>query len=167
MSDNITNSSTPTDANPQVSLDRTRSTAVVIRRSTGHQQEPLLLLLVSEAWKLRGENEDTHIRLYTQDGAPAEQEQTTALLDDITNGVISSIIVERPDRLMRSEHTLTTKLLQEQQIIVVVPGERVYDFGKEEDVNAFQMDTQEAYAFIARHIKYMKASRKQKRQKRD
>jgi hypothetical protein len=170
MSKNITRFYTPEEAEHlPVSFDLTKHTAVIIRRSTREHQEPSLALqeqLVTYAQKVRGENDDTNIRCYTHDGTPASQEQTSNLLDDITNGCIGSIIVERPDRLLRSEHAPMTNLLQKQQIIVIVPGKRVYDFNKEEDLKAFQESMQEAHTYIATHIKYMKASRKQKRQKR-
>ncbi len=170
MSNKIKRFYTPEDdEHHPVPFDLTKSTAVIIRRSTTVPQEPSLFLqeqLVSLARKLRGEETDEHILVYTQNGVPGCQEQTTNLFDDITSGRISSIIVERPDRLMQHEHAPTTNLLQKQQIIVIVPGKRVYDFSKEEDLKAFQATMQEAHAYIATHIKYMRASRKQKRQKR-
>ena len=166
MSNKITRFYTSEDADhPSVALDLTGKTAVIIRRSTGGHQEPSLLLqeqLVSLAMKLRGEETDEHILVYN-DLLGGRQEQATNLLGDITSGLISSIIVERPDRLMRHEHTLTTNLLQKQHVIVVVPGKRIYDFSKEEDVKAFQATTQEAHEYIATQITYMEGTRNQKR----
>ncbi len=126
-------------------IDRTRKTAVIIRRSpipnqelSRHLQEQQQEQLVTFAKLVRGEETEDNLLLYTQDGAPASQGQTTCLQEDIASGCIRSIIAERPDRLFRNTHALITTLLPKQHIIVLVPGKRVYDFSKEEDLKAFQ-----------------------------
>jgi hypothetical protein len=118
-------------------------------------QEQLVFL----ARKLRGENDDTNIRLYQDGGAPEGQ------ITDLLSGDAGSIIVERPDRLLRHEHGLTIDLLQKQHITVIVPGKRVYDLNKEEDLKAFQMNTQDAYHYIETHIEYMRNRKSGRRER--
>src|SRR5436853_4133306 len=125
MSNRIMRFYTPEDADlPQVSLDPTKSTAVIIHRSTRAEQEPSLSSqeqLVSLAMTLRREETIDHITVYTEGLAPEGPFLSSTLLEDITNGRIGSIITKRPDRLVWDLHTLPISLLQKQQIIVIVP----------------------------------------------
>src|SRR6266567_1081064 len=164
-----------------IRIDLSRKTAVLIRQSMkradkDHYESRLLQEnLKPIAMKLRGETDDRNI-LVLDEGAGVsgtkgydQREQLSALYLAIANDIVGSLLVARPDRLFRDKHFLNvgmfTELAERKKLILIVPGKRIYDFTKYPDLQAFQKDMQDAYGYIATHIKYMNDARNQKMQR--
>lgn len=119
--------------------------------------------------KLRGEDNLDNILVYDEGAGVSgtkgydEREKLSALYLAIANDIVGSLLVARPDRLFRDKHFLNvgmfTELAERKKLILIVPGKRIYDFTKYSDLQAFQKDMQEAYSYIATHIKYMNDAR--------
>jgi Resolvase, N terminal domain len=162
-------------------IDLTRKTAVLIRQSGKkadkeyYESRLLQENLVPIAIKMRGEETDEHINLYDEGAGISgtkgydERPELSKLYLDITNGIIGSVVVVRADRLFRDKHfinvSMFTELAEKMKVVVIVPGKVVYDFTKYNDLTAFQKHMQEAYAYIATHIKYMHEAQAQKIQR--
>ena len=128
--------------------------------------------LIPLAMNLRGEIDLTNILVYDEGAGISgtkgydERPELSKLYLDIANGIVGSVVVARPDRLFRDKHFLNvsmfTELAERKCIIVIVPGKCVYDFTKYADLQKFQDDMQDAYKYIATHIKYMNDAKDQK-----
>ncbi len=159
-------------------IDLTRKTAVLMRQSMkkadkDHFESRLLQEnLIPIAMKLRGETDTTNILVFDEGAGVSgtkgydEREKLSALYLAIANGIVGSLLVARPDRLFRDKHFLNvgmfTELAERKKLILIVPGRRIYEFRKYEDLKAFQKDMQDAYGYIATHVKYMNDARYQK-----
>jgi len=162
-------------------IDLTRKTAVLIRQSmkkadVSHYESRLLQEnLVPIARQIRGDEDERNILLFDEGAGVSgtkgydEREQLSALYLAIANDIVGSLLVARPDRLFRDKHFLNvgmfTELAERKKLMLIVPGRRMYDFTKYADLQAFQKDMQEAYSYIATHIKYMNDTRAQKQQR--
>jgi hypothetical protein len=164
-----------------IRIDLGRKTAVLIRQSMkranrDHYESRLYQEnLVPIAVRLRGDEDDRNI-LVLDEGAGVsgqlgyhEREKLSVLYLAIANDIVGSLLVARPDRLFRDKHFLNvsmfTELAERKKLILIVPGKRVYDFTKYADLQAFQKDMQDAYNYIATHVKYMNDVRDQKMQR--
>src|SRR5712692_10481149 len=160
------------------SIDLSRKTAVLIRQSMkkadkDHYESRLLQeKLVTIGIKLRGDEDDRNILLLDEGAGVSgtkgydQRKKLSALYLAIANDIVGSLLVARPDRLFRDKHFLNvgmfTELAERKKLILIVPGKRIYDFTKYADLQAFQKDMQEAYGYIATHVKYMNDTRYQK-----
>src|SRR5438067_13308877 len=163
------------------SIDLTRKTAVLIRQSMkkadkAHFESRLLQEnLIPIAIKIRKDEDDRNILVYDEGAGVSgtkgydEREKLSALYLAIANDIVGSLLVARPDRLFRDKHFLNvgmfTSLAERKKLILIVPGKRIYDFTKYADLQSFQKDMQEAYGYIATHIKYMNDARALKQQR--
>ncbi len=165
-----------------VVLDTTRATAILIRQSrkgsnVAHYESRLLQeSLLPFVMQARGDEDDTHIRIYDEGSGvsgtkgPDKRLKLRGLLEDLLNGLIGDIVVARADRLFRDKHfqnvsTFTT-LAEKMGIRVIVPtsqGVVIYDFRKTKDLQTFQSDMQAAYAYIENQIGYMNRARDYKK----
>ncbi|MGI9061218.1 MAG: hypothetical protein ACR2H5_21865 [Ktedonobacteraceae bacterium] len=164
-----------------VSIDLSRKTAVLIRQSNkkadkDHYESRLLQEnLVPIAMKLRGETDITNILVFDEGAGISgtkgydERPKLSKLYLDIENGIVGSVVVARADRLFRDKHFLNsgmfTELAEKKRVILIMPGKCVYDFTNYNDLKAFQKDMQDAYNYIATHVKYMNDTRDQKMQR--
>jgi hypothetical protein len=160
------------------SIDLTRKTAVLIRQSmkkadTDHYESRMMQEnLVPIAIKVRGDVDDRNILLFDEGAGVSgtkgydQREKLSALYLAIANDIVGSLFVARPDRLFRDKHftnvSMFTELAERKKLILVVPGRRVYDFTKYTDLQAFQKDMQDAYGYLANHVRYMNEARDQK-----
>src|SRR6266702_8153050 len=160
------------------SIDLRRKTAVLIRQSMrkadiDHYESRLLQMnLIPIAIRIRGETDGTNILVFDEGAGVSgtkgydQREQLSALYLAIANDIVGSLLVARPDRLFRDKHFLNvgmfTELAERKKLLLIVPGKRVYDFTKYADLQAFQKDMQDAYNYIATHVKYMNDVRDQK-----
>ncbi len=162
-------------------IDLTRKTAVLIRQSMkkadkAHFESRLLQEnLIPIAIKIRKDEDDRNILVFDEGAGVSgtkgydEREKLSALYLAIANDIVGSLLVARPDRLFRDKHFLNvgmfTELAERKKLILIVPGKRIYDFTKYADLQAFQKDMQEAYSYIATHVKYMNDARDQKQRR--
>src|SRR5205807_3367046 len=137
-----------------VSIDLTRKTAVLIRQSMkkadkDHYESRLLQEnLVPIAMKLRGELDESNILVYDEGAGISgtkgydERPKLSALYLAIANDLVGSLLVARPDRLFRDKHftnvSMFTDLAERKKLILIVPGKRIYNFTKYDDLKAFQ-----------------------------
>lgn len=156
-------------------IDLARKTAVLIRQSMkkadkAHYESRLLQEnLIPIGIKIRGDEDERNILVFDEGAGVSgtkgydEREKLSALYLAIANDIVGSLLVARPDRLFRDKHFLNvgmfTELAERKKLILIVPGKRIYDFTKYADLQAFQKDMQEAYGYIATHIKYMNDAR--------
>jgi hypothetical protein len=163
------------------SIDLSRKTAVLIRQSMknagkDHYESRLLQEnLVPIAIKIRGDEDDRNTLLFDEGAGISgtkgydERPKLSALYLAIANDIVGSLLVARPDRLFRDKHftnvSMFTDLAERKRLILIVPGKRIYDFTKYDDLKAFQRDMQDAYNYLATHIKYMNDTRDQKVQR--
>jgi hypothetical protein len=161
-----------------VAIDLTRKTAVLIRQSKkkadkDHYESRLLQEnLVPIAMKLRGETDITNILVFDEGAGISgtkgydERKKLSELYLAIANDIVGSVVVARADRLFRDKHFLNvgmfTELAERKHLILIVPGRCVYDFTNYNDLKAFQKDMQDAYNYVATHVKYMNEARDQK-----
>ncbi|SRR6266566_690948 len=161
-----------------IRIDLSRKTAVLIRQSMkradkDHYESRLFQEnLIPIAIQLRGDEDDRNILVLDEGSGVSgqlgyhEREKLSALYLAIANDIVGSLLVARPDRLFRDKHFLNvsmfTELAERKKLLLIVPGKRVYDFTKYADLQAFQKDMQDAYNYIATHVKYMNDVRDQK-----
>ncbi len=183
MANKIISIHTPTqDYNlGHVPIDLSRKTAVLIRQSKkkadkDHYESRLLQEnLVPIAMKLRVETDTTNILVFDEGAGISgtkgydERKILSELYLAIANDIVGSVVVARADRLFRDKHFLNvgmfTELAEQKRVILIVPGRCVYDFTDYNDLKAFQKDMQDAYNYIATHVKYMNEARDQKVQR--
>ncbi len=164
-----------------IEIDLTRKTGVLIRQShkgadkdareSRLRQESLVPIAV----QLRGDPDDSNIVLYDEGSGVSgtkgydERPNLSRLYMDVANSVVGSNVVARADRLFRDKHfrnvSMFTELAEKKRILVIVPGRVIYDFTKTRDLQAFQREMQEAYAYIATQIQYMQDTKQQKVQR--
>src|SRR5437764_8971436 len=165
----------------QIPLDLSRNTGVLIRQShkkadKDHYESRLLQEgLEPIAIECRGDSDNRNILVYDEGAGISgtkgydERPKLSKLYLDIANNVTGSLFIARPDRLFRDKHFLNvsmfTELAERMKLILVAPGKRFYDFTKYADLEAFQKDMQDAYKYIATHLKYMNDTRDQKRKR--
>src|SRR5579871_3874725 len=161
-----------------ISFDLSRKTAVLIRQSMknaskDHYESRLLQEnLIPIAIKLRGDEDESNILVFDEGAGVSgtkgydQREKLSALYLAIANDTVGSLLVARPDRLFRDKHFLNvsmfTELAERKKLILIVPGRRIYDFTRYPDLQAFQKDMQDAYSYLATHVRYMNDARYQK-----
>jgi len=164
-----------------IRIDLSRKTAVLMRQSMkkadkDHYESRLYQEnLIPIAIKLRNDQDDRNVLVFDEGAGVSgtkgydQREQLSALYLAIANDIVGSLLVARPDRLFRDKHftnvSMFTDLAERKRLILIVPGKRIYDFTIYDDLKAFQRDMQDAYNYIATHVKYMNAVRDQKMQR--
>jgi len=164
-----------------IRIDLSRKTAVLMRQSMkkadkDHYESRLFQEnLIPIAIKLRNDEDDRNILVFDEGAGVSgtkgydQREKLSALYLAIANDTVGSLLVARPDRLFRDKHftnvSMFTDLAERKRLILIVPGKRIYDFTIYDDLKAFQRDMQDAYNYIATHVKYMNAVRDQKMQR--
>ncbi|HLZ59474.1 MAG TPA: recombinase family protein [Ktedonosporobacter sp.] len=161
-----------------IEIDRIRKTGVLIRQSkkkadeNNYESRLRQESLVSVAMEIRGDSGDSNIILYDEgagvSGAKGydQRPKLSKMYQDIANDVIGSLIVARADRLFRDQHfrnvSMFTELAEEKKIKIIVPGKTMYDFTKTKDLQAFQIDMQEAARYLSGQVAYMHETLAQK-----
>src|SRR5260370_41243381 len=128
--------------------------------------------LIPIAIRLRGDDDDRNILVFDEGAGVSgtkgfdERKKLSALYISIANDIVGSLLLSRPDRLFRDKHFLNvgmfTELAERKRIKLIVPGKCVYDSTNYNDLKAFQKEMQDAYGYIATHVKYMNDVRDQK-----
>jgi hypothetical protein len=163
------------------SIDLSRKTAVLIRQSMkkadkDHFESRLLQEnLIPLAIRARGDIDDRNMLVFDEGAGVSgtkgydERDKLSALYLAIANDIVGSLFLARPDRLFRDKHftnvSMFTELAERKKLKLIIPGKRVYDFTKYPDLQAFQKDMQDAYGYLATHVKYMNDARDQKMQR--
>jgi len=164
-------------------IDITRVIATYLRQSRkdaddkNGESRKTQLELKNYALKLSGEK-GAGVRQYDEGAGTSgqkridERPELNRLYKDIEANLISIVIVSREDRLFRDKWGIQSETFMElaarKRVVVIVPPlsingrPRFYDFSNDEHVKAFKHKMEIAYDYVATHIKYMNANKRNK-----
>ncbi len=167
-------------------IDRSRIVAVYVRQSgtgsdTAHgESRETQLGMIEYAYKLLGFEQGVQtdlIRMYDEGAGQSgrkridQRPEIARLYNDISSGIIGTVIVAREDRLFRDKHGdqsgLYTELAERKKVLTIVPPVvtkhyAVYDMSNYEDLRRFKDKMQAASDYLEDQIRYMHANLKRK-----